>query len=133
MFSSLEILSPMIESVDDSKQLPIVNVAIPFCWSEALRKKCTGMEVSIVILLHEYSSAGKKGSISHANKRATDIREMKDWGGLEFLEEGVTVEGPPTSFSPFSSANCTMLSHFSFNDFIAIAFPDLAGDLNIQL
>ena len=48
-------------------------------------------------------------------------------------EECVTVESPPISFSPFSSANCTMLSHFSFNDFIAVAFPDLAGDLDIQL
>ena len=45
----------------------------------------------------------------------------------------VTVEGPPTSFSPFSLADCTMLSHFSFNDFIAITFPDLAGDLDVQL
>ena len=37
------------------------------------------------------------------------------------------------SFSPFSIADCTMLSHFSFNDFIAIAFPDLARDLNVQI
>ena len=47
--------------------------------------------------------------------------------------QGVTVEEQPTSFSPFSSADCTLLSHFSFNDFVAIAFPDLAGDLDIQL
>ena len=45
----------------------------------------------------------------------------------------VTVETPPISFSPFSLANCTMLSHFSFNDFIAIAFPDIARDLDIQI
>ena len=45
----------------------------------------------------------------------------------------VTVEDPPIPFSPFSLANCTMLSHFSFNDFIAIAFPDIAGDLDIQI
>ena len=45
----------------------------------------------------------------------------------------VTVEEPPISFSPFSSANCTMFSHFSFNDFIVIAFPDLAGDLDVQI
>ena len=41
----------------------------------------------------------------------------------------VKVENPPTSFSPFSLADCTMLSHFSFNNFIAVAFPYLAGDL----
>ena len=45
----------------------------------------------------------------------------------------VTVEDPPILFSPFSLADCTMLDHFSFNDFIAVAFPDLAGDLDIQI
>ena len=45
----------------------------------------------------------------------------------------VTVENPPIPFSPFSLADCTMLSHFSFNDFVAIAFPDIAGDLDIQI
>ena len=45
----------------------------------------------------------------------------------------VTVEDPPVPFSPFSLADCTMHNHFSFNDFVAIAFPDLAGDLDIQL
>ena len=45
----------------------------------------------------------------------------------------VMIEDPPVPFSPFSSADCTMLDHFSFNDFIAIAFPDIAGDLDIQI
>ena len=39
----------------------------------------------------------------------------------------VTVEEAPTSFS---LVDCTLFSHFSFNDFIAVAFPDLAGDLD---
>ena len=45
----------------------------------------------------------------------------------------VTVEEPPAPFSPFSLADCTMLDHFSFNNFVAIAFPDIAGDLDIQI
>ena len=45
----------------------------------------------------------------------------------------VTVEDTPISFSLFSSKNCTFFSHFSFNNFIAIAFPDLAEDLYIQI
>ena len=45
----------------------------------------------------------------------------------------VTVEDTPISFSPFSLADCTLLEHFSFNDFVAIAFPDIAGDLDIQI
>ena len=61
------------------------------------------------------------------------------WGYVVcgFLRENlsifVTVEDPPISFSPFSLVDCTMLSHFSFNDFVAIAFPDLARDLDIQI
>ena len=40
----------------------------------------------------------------------------------------VMVEEAPTSFSPFSLVDCILLSHFSFNDFITVAFPDLARD-----
>ena len=66
---------------------------------------------------------------------------LPDWltNGVLKLESqsndggNVTVEDPPIPFSPFSLANCTMLNHFSFNDFVAVAFPDLAGDLNIQI
>ena len=66
---------------------------------------------------------------------------LPEWVTLEDFElappgyEGgsVMVEEAPTSFSPFSLVNCTLLSHFSFNDFIAIAFPDLARDLDIQI
>ena len=47
--------------------------------------------------------------------------------------EDVMVEGTPTSFSLFSLVNCTLLSHFSFDDFVTVAFPDLAGDLDIQI
>ena len=43
------------------------------------------------------------------------------------------VEEAPTSFSPFSLVNCTLLSHFSFNDFVAVAFLDLARDLDTQI
>ena len=49
-----------------------------------------------------------------------------DWGN-------VMVKNPPIPFSPLSLADCTTFSHFSFNDFIAIAFPDLAGDLDTQI
>ena len=66
---------------------------------------------------------------------------LPDWltNGVLKLESqsndggNVTVEDPPILFSPFSLANCTMLNHFSFNDFVAVAFLDLAGDLNIQI
>ena len=43
------------------------------------------------------------------------------------------VEDLPVPFSPFSLADCTMLDHFSFNDVVAIAFLDIARDLDIQI
>ena len=60
------------------------------------------------------------------------------WEDLEPVPQGyeggnVTVGGTPTSFSPFSLVDCMLLSHFSFNNFITLAFPDLAGDLDIQI
>ena len=44
----------------------------------------------------------------------------------------VMVEEVPTLFSPFSLVNCMLLLHFSFNDFITVAFLDLARGLNTQ-
>ena len=43
------------------------------------------------------------------------------------------VEETPTLFSPFFLVDCTLLSHFSFNDFVIVAFLDLDGDLDIQI
>ena len=45
----------------------------------------------------------------------------------------VTVRDAPTSFSPFSLVDCTLYSHFTFDDFILIAFLDLARDLDAQI
>ena len=42
----------------------------------------------------------------------------------------VTVMGAPTSFSLFSLTDCTLYSHFSFDDFVMRAFPDLTRDLD---
>ena len=63
---------------------------------------------------------------------------LPKWVTLEDFElvsqgyEGgnVMVEEAPTSLSPFSLVDCTFISHFSFNNFIMVAFPDLAGDLD---
>ena len=60
------------------------------------------------------------------------------WEDLETVPQSydggnVMVEEAPTSFSPFSLVDCMLLSYFSFNDFVAIAFPDLAGDLDAQI
>ena len=66
---------------------------------------------------------------------------LPKWVTLEDFESvpqgyekgNVMVEEAPTSFSPFSPINCMLLAHFSFNDFVAVAFPDLARDLDTQI
>ena len=66
------------------------------------------------------------------------LPEWATWDNLETESQGynggnVTVEETPISFSPFPSTDCTLYSHFSFDDFIMIAFPDLTRDLDDQI
>ena len=66
------------------------------------------------------------------------LPEWATWDDLELEPQGynrgnVTVMENPTLFSPFSPTDCTLYSHFSFNDFIRIAFPDLTRDLDNQI
>ena len=58
--------------------------------------------------------------------------EIFESGSRNYDGGNVMVERPPVPFSPFSLTDCTLLNHFSFEDFVAVAFPDIAGDLNIQ-
>ena len=66
---------------------------------------------------------------------------LSKWVTLEDFESvpqgykrgNVTVEEAPTSFSPFSLVDCMLRAHFSFNDFVTVAFLDLARDLNTQI
>ena len=66
------------------------------------------------------------------------LPEWVTWDNLESESQGyeggnVTVIETPTPFSPFPLTDCTLYSHFSFNDFVSIAFPDLAKDLDTQI
>ena len=45
----------------------------------------------------------------------------------------VMVGEAPLSFPPFTLVDCSLFSHFSFDDFITIAFLDLAEDLETQI
>ena len=66
------------------------------------------------------------------------LPEWATWDDLESESQGydggnVTVVEAPISFSPFPSTDCTLYSHFSFDDFVMIAFPDLTRDLDDQI
>ena len=49
------------------------------------------------------------------------------------MATNVTVMETPTQLSPFSPNNCVLYSHFSFDDFIMVAFLDLTRDLDDQI
>ena len=83
MSGPLQVMAPVFESMNDGEQLLIVDVIIPFGGRECLREISTGVEISVTIPLHKDSSANNKGSISHDNKRMTDIKKMQHGGGLK--------------------------------------------------
>ena len=89
-------------------------------------------------------TCGELGHVGTSCPTATALTHpltLPEWATLEDFElvsqdydgGNVTVDESPTSFFPFSLVDCTLLSHFSFNDFVAIAFLDLAEDLDIQI
>ena len=66
------------------------------------------------------------------------LPEWVTWDNLESESQGydggnVMVVEDPFSFSPFPPTDCTLYSHFSFNNFVMIAFPDLTRDLDDQI
>ena len=76
MCSSLQIMVPVFKSMNDSESFPVVDVIVPLGRGECLREVSTGMKISITILLHEDAAASNKRSVSHDDKRVTDIGKM---------------------------------------------------------
>ena len=89
VFSSLEVMMPMIESMDDGKKFPIVDVVVLFRRSKSLRKISTQVKVTVPIPLHEDSPTSEEGGISHDNKRLANIGEVKYRGSLEFGQQSI--------------------------------------------
>ena len=58
VFSLLEVVSPVIEGVDDGEQFAIIDIVILFCRGKGLGEICARVEVTIFIMLHEDPSAG---------------------------------------------------------------------------
>ena len=81
---ALEIMSPMIQGVDNSKEFLVIDIIVPLCRGEHLRKICTGMKVSITIFLHENSSTSQERSIGHNDERTTNIWEAEYQSCLKF-------------------------------------------------
>ena len=87
VFGSGEIVSPLLQSLDDSEELPIVDVVILFGRGEGGRMIGTRMEVSVGVLLHEYSPGGGEGGIRHDKEGFGGVRHLDHGGRQEhFLE-----------------------------------------------
>ena len=83
MTGALEVMVPVVQGMDDSEQFLIIDIIVSFSRGKCLRKVCTGMEVSVIILLHEDSSAGKERGVCHDNEGVAHIREAEYRGSLE--------------------------------------------------
>ena len=89
--SPLEIMSPMIKGMYDSKQFTIIDIIILFCTGESLGKVCTRMEVTISISLHEDSPASEERCVGHYDKGVVNVREVvlhtlcPPWYSFSFL------------------------------------------------
>ena len=80
---ALEIMSPMIQGMDNGEELLIIDIVVPLCRGEHLREVGTGVKVTVIILLHEDSATGQERGISHNDERMTDIWEVKYWSHLK--------------------------------------------------
>ena len=111
--------STFVPSVDwlplDIPNAPAICVPVPYVENSVMWAPVAQPQPQLVHPLPEWVVNGTFESESQGND-----------GG------NVTVEDPPISFSPFSLTDCTLISYFSFDDFAAVAFPDIAGDLDTQ-
>ena len=112
-------LSTFVPSVDwpplDILNVPATCAPVPYMENSVMWAPVVQLQPQLMHPLPEWITDG----IFELESRGND-------GG------NVMVEDPPISFSPFSLVDCTLIGHFSFDDFIAVAFPDLTGDLDTQ-
>ena len=73
---SLEVVVPVVESVNYSEQLPSVDIIVSFSRGEGLGKIGTRMKVTVIISLHEDPSTSKEGRVRHDNEWVLNIREV---------------------------------------------------------
>ena len=53
VIGALEVMMPMIQGMNNGKKFTIVYVIVPFHWGEHLGEVCTGVKITVIVLLHE--------------------------------------------------------------------------------
>ncbi|KIJ19505.1 hypothetical protein PAXINDRAFT_69511 [Paxillus involutus ATCC 200175] len=69
MNSSLEIMVPHFQGVDDGEEFSIVDVVVPFGRREHFRQIDAGVKFAVDIFLHEDASSSMERGISHNKER----------------------------------------------------------------
>ena len=103
VFSPHKVMTPLLESLDDGKEFPVIDVIVSFCQREGGRMIGTGTEISIGVFLHEHSSSGSEGSVCHDKEGFGGVRHLNYWGGKEsFFEfdEHVVLSLSPMEVNP---------------------------------
>ena len=87
-------MAPGIQGTYDHKEFSVVDVVVPFSWSEHLRKVGTWVPVTIGISLEEHTSRDMLRGVGEDRKGSGEVREMKYWvrneGPLEDGKGGIT-------------------------------------------
>ena len=78
MWGSLKIVFPLFKGLDDGEEFSIVDVVISLGRSERFREVGAGMQVAVIIGLHEDSSRSGEGGVSHDGKGFGDVWHGKD-------------------------------------------------------
>ena len=104
VFGSSEVMLPFLQSLDDGEELPIIDVIVSLSWREGGRVIGTGMEISVGVLLHKYSSRGGKGGVCHDKEGFGGVRHLDNWGCQECLlelDESIILFLSPVEGHPF--------------------------------
>ena len=75
MGGASKVLLPFIQSQNDSKEFLVIDIIVSFGRCKGFGEVSTGVMVSIVISLHEYSSSSEEGGVSHNSEGMGDIRD----------------------------------------------------------
>ena len=76
MFHTREVVTPLLQGLDDSEEFSVVDVIVSFGGGESGRVVSAWVKVSVGVLLHEYSPGGSKGSISHDEKWLGSVQHL---------------------------------------------------------
>jgi hypothetical protein len=77
MGGAQEVMPPFLQGMDDSEQLAVIDVIVPFCGTQRFGQICTRMQVPIGVPLHQHGPSRSERGIGHDKERGGDIGHGK--------------------------------------------------------